>query len=207
MSPNFYGDEVAHAAAGDEQSGFLAEDFSGASFQGVDGGVFKVDVVADFGFGHGATHSRCWAGDGIAAQVDYVGGALYRVQFSFWIGCGLNWHIFLRGRVIHSVSASIQRKPRSKCLGVWVPDGRYRRRVPISLKIQAAETDLRWQPHTAFVCAQRRFQSAGAGRGTVLLLALGRWKLLPPVAREFCRMQWTARRRQHRECLPIFVDP
>ena len=33
--------------------GFLAGDFSGPLFQQVDGGIFAIDVVADFGFHHG----------------------------------------------------------------------------------------------------------------------------------------------------------
>ena len=41
-------------------------------FQPVDGGVFAVNVVADFGFHHGAPHGGGGLGDGVAAQVDHA---------------------------------------------------------------------------------------------------------------------------------------
>src|SRR4029077_14526179 len=96
MSPDFYGDEVAHATGGYEEGGFLAEDFGGTNFECVYGGIFEIDVVADFGFGHGAAHCRSWAGDSVAAQVDYVGCVLRQVQFPFQVSHRFSWHIFLR---------------------------------------------------------------------------------------------------------------
>ena len=65
------GDGVAHGAGGNEERGFLAGDFGGARFQPVDGGVFAVNVVADFGFEHGLAHGGRGFGDGVAAQIDH----------------------------------------------------------------------------------------------------------------------------------------
>ena len=41
-------------------------------FQPVDGGVFAVNVVAHFGFGHGSPHGRRRPGHGIASQIDHL---------------------------------------------------------------------------------------------------------------------------------------
>ena len=59
---------------GTKMDGFAAEDFGGASFELVDRGIFAVDVVAYFGRGHGRAHGGRGAGDGVAAQIDYVRG-------------------------------------------------------------------------------------------------------------------------------------
>ncbi len=72
LGVQFDRDGVAHGAGGDEQGGFFAGDFGGALFQAIDGGVFAIDVVADFGFGHGAAHGGRGLGDGIAAQIDHA---------------------------------------------------------------------------------------------------------------------------------------
>ena len=64
------GDLVAHGAGGNEDCGFAAEDFGGASFQAVDGGVLSVDVIADFGGGHGTAHFVAGQGNGVAAKVN-----------------------------------------------------------------------------------------------------------------------------------------
>ena len=56
---------------GTKTAGFFAHDFGGALLQPVDGGIFAVDVVADFGFGHGAPHGGGGPRDGVAAQVDH----------------------------------------------------------------------------------------------------------------------------------------
>src|SRR5260370_25790453 len=77
MGPNFYGDKVAHATTGNEEGGFFAEDSRGAGFERVHGGIFEIDVVADFDFGHGLAHGRRRARDRVAAQVDDVGYALW----------------------------------------------------------------------------------------------------------------------------------
>ena len=66
------GDGVAHGAGGNKEAGFFAHNFSGTLFQTVDGGVFAVYVVADFGFGHGAAHRGSGSRDGVAAEVDHV---------------------------------------------------------------------------------------------------------------------------------------
>ena len=68
--PAFDGEEIAHAAGGDEERGFLFENFGGAFLKAIDGGVFAVDVVAHFGFGHGAAHGGSWFCDGVAAKID-----------------------------------------------------------------------------------------------------------------------------------------
>ncbi len=72
------GDLVAHGAGGDEKRGFAGENFSSAVFQKMDGGVFPVYVVADFGLGHGGAHGGGGTGDGVAAKINDRGG----------IGCG-----------------------------------------------------------------------------------------------------------------------
>ena len=61
---------VRHRAAGQEQSGFLAQDFSDAFLQPVDRWVFAILVVAHFSFGHGAAHAGGWARHRIRAQID-----------------------------------------------------------------------------------------------------------------------------------------
>ena len=68
--PAFDGEEVAHATGGDEERGFLFEKFGGALLQAIDGGVLAVDIVADFGFGHGAAHGGSWLCDGVAAKIN-----------------------------------------------------------------------------------------------------------------------------------------
>ena len=65
------GDCVPHRAGGNEQGGRLAGDFGGTLFEAVDGGIFAIHVVADFGFEHGAPHGRRGLGNGIAAQIDH----------------------------------------------------------------------------------------------------------------------------------------
>ena len=45
---------------GTKSAGFFAHDFGRALFQTIDGGVFAINVVAHFGFGHGAPHLRAW---------------------------------------------------------------------------------------------------------------------------------------------------
>ena len=64
------GGEVGLRARRQEQCAFLAKAFGGFLFKGVDGRVIAVDVVADLGLGHRASHRGIGAGDGVAAQVD-----------------------------------------------------------------------------------------------------------------------------------------
>ena len=56
---------------GTNSAGFLAEDLGRALFQPIDGRVFAIDIVADFGLRHGAAHGRGGAGDGVAAKIDH----------------------------------------------------------------------------------------------------------------------------------------
>src|SRR5437868_3159730 len=69
-SVELHGDHVAHGARGHKQGGFLTDNFSRALLQAIDGGIFAIDVVADFGFGHCPAHGRGWTCDGITAEVD-----------------------------------------------------------------------------------------------------------------------------------------
>jgi hypothetical protein len=39
--------------------------------QAIYGGVFAVNVVADFGFGHGAAHGWGGVSEGVATEVDW----------------------------------------------------------------------------------------------------------------------------------------
>src|SRR5437899_6171192 len=67
----FDGDRVPHGPGGDEEGRLFAGDFGGAGFEAIDGGVFAIDVVADFGFEHSLAHGGRRLGDGIAAQIDH----------------------------------------------------------------------------------------------------------------------------------------
>ncbi len=198
MGPDFYGNEVAHATGGYEEGGFFAEDFGGAGFERVYGGIFEIDVVADFGFGHGAAHCRSWAGDSVAAQVDYVGCALWRVQFPFRVGRGLCWHIFLRGQLINSASALIRQKPRSRCSSVSVRGGRQFHRVQAGLKTRAAENDRISKHRRIFADGPDRFLQVGEARGRALLRGPAKWKSLPIARPEFCPTRWIVRSQRHR---------
>src|SRR5580658_6001793 len=66
------GDGIAHGAGGDEQRRLFAGDLRGAALQTIDGGVFAVNIVAHFGFHHGAAHRGRRLGDGIAAKIDHA---------------------------------------------------------------------------------------------------------------------------------------
>src|SRR5581483_9052836 len=69
---DFHRDGVAHRASGDEQAGLFPENLSGALLEPIYAWIFTIDVVADFGFGHGAAHGRSGAGDGVAAEVNHA---------------------------------------------------------------------------------------------------------------------------------------
>jgi hypothetical protein len=58
-------------AGGHEQRSLFAENFGGTLLQAIDGRVLAVNVVAHFGFRHGATHRCGRFGDSIAAQIDH----------------------------------------------------------------------------------------------------------------------------------------
>ena len=73
MRPDFDGDEIAHAAGRNKKSGLFAEDFGSARFQSINSGILEINVVANFGFGHGAAHCGRGACHGVAAQIDNIG--------------------------------------------------------------------------------------------------------------------------------------
>jgi hypothetical protein len=86
MGPDLDGDEVAHAAGRNEEGRFFAEDFGGAAFESIDGGIFEIDVIAHLGFGHGAAHGRRRPRYRVAAKVNYVCSCSRGLQFAFRIG-------------------------------------------------------------------------------------------------------------------------
>ena len=45
-----HADGVGHRAGGDEQGSLFAENLSSAALQAIDGGIFPVHVIANFGF-------------------------------------------------------------------------------------------------------------------------------------------------------------
>ncbi len=61
---------IAHGAGRNEDRGFAIKDFGGPGFQAIDGGVFSVHVVADFGGGHGPAHFVAGHGYGVTAQIN-----------------------------------------------------------------------------------------------------------------------------------------
>src|SRR4030095_715485 len=65
--------KIAHAAGRNEEACFLSESFSSPRLQAIDGRVFQVNIVTDFGVRHSLAHGRCWLCDCIAAEVnDFV---------------------------------------------------------------------------------------------------------------------------------------
>src|ERR1043166_6605287 len=92
VRPHLDRDEIAHAAGGHEQCGFFAEDFGGAALERVDGWVFEIDIVADFGFSHGATHGWGWARNRVAAQIYDVRIRTGGLEFVFRVGHRLRGH-------------------------------------------------------------------------------------------------------------------
>ena len=63
-------DQVGHGAAGHQQGRRFARPFGRHFLQAFHGGVFAINVVSDFGFGHGFSHPLGGRGDGVAAQID-----------------------------------------------------------------------------------------------------------------------------------------
>jgi len=55
-----------------EQTGLMAEQLCGATFELSDGGILPVHVVADLRAQHGLAHRRRRPGDGVRSQVDHV---------------------------------------------------------------------------------------------------------------------------------------
>jgi hypothetical protein len=70
LRPDADSEDVAHRARRNEESRFAAEYFRGAGLQAVNGGVFAIDIVADFGFGHGASHRGGGPRNGVAAKIN-----------------------------------------------------------------------------------------------------------------------------------------
>ena len=66
------GDLVAHGSGGNEDGSLASEDLGSACFQAIDGGVFAIHIVADFGSSHGRTHRGGGPGDGVAAKINHV---------------------------------------------------------------------------------------------------------------------------------------
>ena len=62
--------QVGHGAAGHQQGSRFVGQVGRHLLQPFDGGVFTVDVVADFSFGHGFSHPLGGRCDGVAAQID-----------------------------------------------------------------------------------------------------------------------------------------
>ena len=64
-------EQVAHGAAGHEESRLLAHRGRRALLKPVDGGVFAENVVAQLCVGHGAAHLWRGHGQGVGAHVDH----------------------------------------------------------------------------------------------------------------------------------------
>ena len=98
------GDLVGHGAAGHEHARLEPEQAGGLGLQGVDAGVFAVDVIADRGLEHGGVHGWGGFGHGVAAQVDAHA----------WI---LAWVLLGRARV--DVSGELGRRSNLEGRVVW----------------------------------------------------------------------------------------
>jgi hypothetical protein len=66
------GEQVRLRAGRHEQGRFETEIVRKTLLQGIDGGIFAIDVIADLGIEHGLAHRARGPGDGIAAQVDPI---------------------------------------------------------------------------------------------------------------------------------------
>ena len=69
--PNRKRDLIPHRTRGHEEGCLAHEDACGRGFEAIHSGIFSVNVVAHFGFGHGLAHGAGWPGDSVAAQVNY----------------------------------------------------------------------------------------------------------------------------------------
>ena len=74
-------DLIAHGSAGHKQRGLAAEDLRRALLQPIDGWVFAINVVANFGLEHGAAHLGRRLGEGVAAQLNDCAGVLGTLGF------------------------------------------------------------------------------------------------------------------------------
>ena len=50
--------KIAHTAGRNEETCLLSESFSSPRLQAIDGRVFQVNIVTDFGLGHSLAHGR-----------------------------------------------------------------------------------------------------------------------------------------------------
>ena len=66
---------VAHRSRSDEEGRLFAREFRRHLLQPIDGRIFSVDVVSDFGRGHRFSHRFGRLGDGVAAQIDRLHGS------------------------------------------------------------------------------------------------------------------------------------
>src|SRR5262245_59064352 len=58
---------ISHRAGGHEDRRLFFKDLSRALLQPIYSRVFAVNIVANFGFGHGPAHGRGWFGNSVAA--------------------------------------------------------------------------------------------------------------------------------------------
>ena len=114
MGPDLDGDEIAHAAGGNEQGGFFAEDFGGTLLEEIDGGIFTVDVVADGAEAMALAHFVAGTSDGVAAKIDGVfdGQDVIRIDELIAFGDGVG-HVVLR-RQTHLPTCVRARRRRSR---------------------------------------------------------------------------------------------
>jgi hypothetical protein len=72
------GELIPHRSRGDEEGGFFAAPARDESFERDHRGVFPIDVVTDFGLGHGFSHGRGRLRHGVAAEVNHGSASLTR---------------------------------------------------------------------------------------------------------------------------------
>ena len=66
-------DLVAHRSRGHKNRRLTREDFSSTLLQSIDRRIFAINIVSDFGLGHGDAHFRRWFGHGIGTQMNNRG--------------------------------------------------------------------------------------------------------------------------------------
>src|ERR1019366_3958675 len=107
-------DGIPHGAGGHEQRGGFAGDFGRPLFQAVDRGIFAINVIADFGFEHGAPHGGGGLGNGIDAEVDH------RFKNSWKTSLESRPPRLVRRRVAPSVSSSPASRKRWMGASKWL---------------------------------------------------------------------------------------
>src|SRR5262249_45980096 len=63
---------IRHGARRHKQGGLFAEHLRAALLQAIDGRVFAINVVADFGFEHCLAHRGSGFGNGVATEIDHI---------------------------------------------------------------------------------------------------------------------------------------